>query len=75
MREEYDFSDGERGRFHRPGAEMRFPIYLDAEVQAALSALASAKGMDVTVLANALLKKDLELIDSTGLLESGHPAC
>lgn len=62
MREEYDSSQGERGRFHRPGAEMRFPVYLDADVQATLSALASAKGMDISVLANALLKKDLELI-------------
>ena len=65
MREDFDFSQGERGRFHRPGAEVQIPVYLDADVQTDLSALASAKGMDISVLANALLKKDLELIQPT----------
>lgn len=33
MRDEYDFSKGERGKFYHPGAELRLPVYLDAGVQ------------------------------------------
>lgn len=62
MREEYDFSKGERGKFYRPDAELHLPVYLDADVQTALTALASAKGVDISVLVNDLLKKDIELI-------------
>lgn len=62
MRDEYDFSNGQRGKFHRKGAELHLPVYLDADVQTALSALANAKGVDISVLANDLLKKDIELI-------------
>jgi len=65
MREEYDFSKGERGKFYRPGAELHLPVYLDADVQTALAALANAKGMDISTLANELLKKDIELIQLT----------
>jgi len=32
MKPEYDFAKGERGKFFRPDAEMRLPIYLDADV-------------------------------------------
>ncbi|MCK9991939.1 MAG: hypothetical protein Dbin4_00459 [Alphaproteobacteria bacterium] len=62
MRDEYDFSKGQRGKFHRKGAELHLPVYLDADVQTALSALANAKGVDISALANDLLKKDIELI-------------
>jgi hypothetical protein len=62
MRDEYDFSKGERGKFHRPGAELRLPVYLDAGVQNTLAAIASAKGIDLSVFVNELLKKDIELI-------------
>ncbi|MDP2228401.1 MAG: hypothetical protein Q8J78_13085 [Moraxellaceae bacterium] len=62
MREEYEFSKGERGKFYREGAELHLPVYLDTQVQTALAALANAKGVDISVLANDLLKKDLELI-------------
>lgn len=62
MRDEYDFSKGERGKFHRPGAELRLPVYLDVGVQNTLAAIASAKGIDLSVFVNELLKKDIELI-------------
>lgn len=62
MREKYDFSKGERGKFYREDAQLNLPVYLDAQVQAALAALANAKDVDISVLANDLLKKDIELI-------------
>lgn len=63
MREEYDFSKAERGKFYRPDAELSVPVYLDQAIQSRLSELAHDKGVDLSVLVNALLKKDLELIE------------
>lgn len=65
MREQYDFSKGERGKFYRKDAEMFLPIYLDSQLQTTLIALADAKGLDISVLVNAMLKKDIELIQLT----------
>jgi hypothetical protein len=62
MRDEYDFTQGERGGFYRPNAKVHLPLYLDDEVQATLMNLAAAKGKDYSVFVNDLLKKDIELI-------------
>ncbi len=37
MKPEHDFSKGERGKFFRPNAELRLPIYLDADIEAYLT--------------------------------------
>ena len=63
MPAEIDFSKGTRGKFHRPGARLSLPVYLDDQVQATLSALAQAKGVELSALVNDLLKKDIELIE------------
>ncbi len=62
MREEYDFSKGERGKFYRPNAKVHLPVYLDDDVQAALLSLAAATGKDYSAFINELLKKDIEQI-------------
>lgn len=62
MRNEYDFSKGQRGKFFREGAELHLPVYLDADVQKTLAGIADAKGLDLSVVVNDLLKKDIELI-------------
>lgn len=54
-----DFSGGIRGKFCRPDAEIHLPVYLDAEVQAYLTAIASIKGVALSDLANDLLKKEI----------------
>ena len=64
MKDEYDFSKGERGRFHRPGAELAPPVHLDPEISAFLLERAAARGMSLNELVNTLLKKDIELIES-----------
>ncbi|MGH8208785.1 MAG: hypothetical protein ACREU6_04185 [Steroidobacteraceae bacterium] len=58
---EIDFSGGIRGTFYRPGATLNLPVYLDADVQNRLTRLANAKGVDVSTLVNALLRKDIEM--------------
>ncbi len=62
MPAEIDFSQGERGKFHRAGARLQLPIHLEAQVQNTLVAIANAKGVDLSVFVNDLLKKDIELI-------------
>jgi len=60
---EIDFSGGTRGKFYRPGATLSLPVYLEAEVQNRLTRLANAKGIDFSTLVNAMLRKDIELIE------------
>lgn len=62
MPAEIDFAGGTRGKFFRPGAQLQLPIHLDAQVQNTLASLANAKGVDLSVFVNDLLKKDIELI-------------
>ena len=65
MPAEIDFSMGTRGKFFRTGIRLNLPVYLDDEVQDRLTTLASAKGVDLSVLVNDLLRKDIELIEMT----------
>jgi hypothetical protein len=62
MKDEIAFSKGVRGKFYRKNASIHLPIYLSADVQLALTQLANAKGKDVSVLVNEMIKKDLEII-------------
>jgi hypothetical protein len=61
---EIDFSGGTRGKFHRPNAWLNMPVYLDADVQAYLAALAARKGAPLSDLANELLKKDIAILEA-----------
>ena len=63
MREEYDFSKGERGKFFKSGTKVNLPVYLEAEVLKYFEAKAKAKGVDLNVMVNDLLKKDIALIE------------
>ncbi|MBY0572860.1 MAG: hypothetical protein K2P84_04205 [Undibacterium sp.] len=58
-----DFSKGVRGKFYHANTKLNLPVYLDEEVQAFLSALASKKGVEMSDIANDLLKKDIALLD------------
>jgi hypothetical protein len=58
MKPEYDFSKGERGKFFRSNAELRLPIYLNADVQAYLAELAAQKGIPLGEMVNSLLKQE-----------------
>jgi len=33
MKDEYDFTDAEQGKFYRPLEELDIPIYLDREIK------------------------------------------
>jgi hypothetical protein len=64
MKDEYDFSKAERGRFFRQDATLAPPVHLDPDVLAFLSARAESRGISLNELVNALLKKDIELIEA-----------
>ena len=63
MKDQYDFSKGERGKFYRADAVFRLPVYLDEKVQNYLTAKADVKGIDLSALVDDMLKKDIELIE------------
>ncbi len=64
MKDQYDFSKGERGKFFRLNAELRLPIYLNADVQAYLTERAAEKGIPLGDMVNALLKQEIQIIES-----------
>ncbi len=64
MKVETDFSEGVRGKFHKSGARLIPPVRLDPQVLSFLADRAQAKGMTINELLNALLKKDIELIQA-----------
>ena len=64
MRDEYDFSNAERGKFYNPKAKHNIPVYLDAEVLEYFEEKARAKGVELDTMVNELLKKDIALIEA-----------
>ena len=63
MKQEYDFSKAERGKFYRKGAELRLPIYLEAKLQNQLERIAQKKGKELSDVVNQLVKKEVELLE------------
>jgi hypothetical protein len=64
MREEYDFSKGERGKFYKPDAQFHIPVYLDETIMGALCEIAERKGRRVDDLLNEILKKELAIAET-----------
>lgn len=62
MKDEYDFSKGQRGRFYNPKATLNIPVYLDQDIEVWFAEKAKAKGVEVQQLVNELLRKDISLI-------------
>jgi hypothetical protein len=63
MKDEYDFSGGERGRFCKPGAEINLPVYLNAETFAFVNSIAKKKNRDVSVVVNELIHSDMKIAE------------
>lgn len=64
MRDEYDFSSGERGKFFRgDDARLRLPVYLDEDVLTYLEARATEKGVDLGQLVNEFLRREIEVVE------------
>jgi hypothetical protein len=64
MRDEYDFSKAQRGKFFRPDSKLNLPVYLDDEVQAFVQAIAEKRRTDMSAVVNQLLRTDMQLVDA-----------
>ncbi len=64
MKDHYDFSAAEKGKYYRPVEELDIPIYLEEEVRKRLTIIATSSGRDISSLVNELLNKDLEIIST-----------
>jgi hypothetical protein len=63
MKEEYDFSKGERGKFYNKNATFNLPVYLDPEIESFVAKLAKEQKKNISEIVNALLFRDKELIE------------
>jgi hypothetical protein len=63
MKKEYDFSQGERGKFYRPEAKMNIPVYLDAENLSFVEKIAEKKNKNISTVVNELIRSDKQLAD------------
>ena len=64
MKDEYDFSKGERGQFYRRDAELHIPVYLDQDVADFLQKVAEQKGVDVDSIVNDWLRRSIRSVES-----------
>jgi hypothetical protein len=63
IRDEYDFSKGERGKFYHADAKLNLPIYLEKEVLTFIEEIARKKDKDLSAVVNQLLHSDMQLAD------------
>ena len=63
MKDDYDFSNGERGKFFHKDTVLVPPVHLDPEILNYFSAKAEAQGSSLSALVNLMLRKDIELIE------------
>jgi predicted HicB family RNase H-like nuclease len=63
MKDEYDFSNAQRGKFYKPNLRLIPPVRLDPDVLDFLATRAPQRGTTINQLVNQLLKKDFELLE------------
>ena len=63
MKDEYDFSNAEQGKFYRPLEDLDIPIYLESEVKAFFLEKIKEKGRTYSIssIINSLIKKDIKI--------------
>jgi hypothetical protein len=74
MRKEYDFSQGVRSKFYRPGVELSLPVYLEPDVAKFVVELAEAKDMAGEAIVNTWLRQDIALIEERTMPQSPSAA-
>jgi len=61
MKEEYDFSNAEQGKFYVPVEDIQLPIYLDKDIIQYLNEKCLTTQENLQILVNDLLRKDIEI--------------
>ena len=60
MKNEYDFSNAEQGKFFNKNAKIHLPIYLEPDVEAFFRNIAEKKNKDTESIINEFLRRDIE---------------
>ena len=63
MKNEYDFSKGERGKFYKPEVKFNLPIYLEPEILSFVESIAKKSDLDISTVVNNLIKNDMQLAE------------
>jgi hypothetical protein len=63
MKDEYDFSEAERGKFYRPNTTLNLPVYLEEEVLAFIQSIAEKRDEDLSSVVNQLIRTDMKLAE------------
>ena len=63
MRDEYDFTNAEQGKFYRPIEELDIPIYLEDEIKSYFLKKLKIKNSNFSLndIVNSLIKQDIEI--------------
>jgi hypothetical protein len=67
MKDEYDFSNAEQGKFYVPAEEIQIPIYLDKDIAQYLNQKCGGATDGLQALVNDLLRKDIEIAKRVAL--------
>ena len=66
MKDEFDFTGAQRGKFYAKDAVLVPPVHLETDVLAYLSARAQVRGATLDDLVNGLLRADIAVIEAAG---------
>lgn len=66
MKEEYDFSKAEQGKFYRPIDELEIPVYLDKDVEKFFYQRAAGRDIDLKQIVDTILRKEMDLLRAIG---------
>jgi hypothetical protein len=64
VKKEYDFSKGIRGKFYRPNAKLKLPVYLDDDIAEFVEKYARRKRANVQTVVNDILRANKEMIQT-----------
>lgn len=62
MKQQYDFTKGEQGKFYHSDLVLKLPIYLDDDLVAFLEEYAREKKADVQTAVNDILRHNKEML-------------
>ena len=66
MKDEYDFSGAERGKFYEADAQFYFPVYLRPDIAQFIDKVAGKKGIESEALVNDWLERDIRIVEAAG---------
>ncbi len=66
MKDEYDFSTAEQGKFYRPIYELEIPVYLDKDVEKFFYQRTAGRDIDLIQIVDTILRKEMDSLRAIG---------